>query len=340
MLYQNDNLAMTQTACISRIREHNTCGGRKEFVFDIENTQGQNTFAILPQAYMEPYDQIQFASLKVNDVVQVRQTRSVTDSRIQCEIIGFDHDASTRLAVCSCHSYLVGDGFHIYCPNPECGMTRHARIERLATTSFFSAANVHRDFSDEYFDPHRQNRSQPFNLLLNPRIWGMGNQPVVSYLLKDTVGEIDLSTFLVENNIVEFITQSGSEMLIGDMLMQVRDYFGYVQVIRQRRDRDSQEQQEFIKAFLWSLGLESLRPDIIHQMVERDERYDFDIDTFYPYAWYLTKPWQLAVDFNLHPRDINVLAREVIARRFELAAIFNAYLQPDSYTDTFGSIIT
>jgi len=238
---------------------------------------------------------------------------------------------------------LVSDGFDIYCPNDQCGLTILTRLERLANTSFFSY--------DKPIDLHETHESvvltddpyfmRPFLPILQPRFWGEAVGSLEHVLLNKPPCSVSIATFLVEPLFRDLLDCISAPINYDNLLLRnIAHFYNTMQKAMQHRDYRDAVQNRAIKEFIWALGIEALQEDVIDKLMMFEQSTGWTEDTLFPYAYMISHPNELTKELGVHPLESRAIALEFRRRMYEFYDIFSYYLSHAAVNDLFRDIRT
>lgn len=328
---------------VGNVHDYHDCNGKKF----IDITDSEEGGMISPRFRMTsrqmlPYQKLLLSTVLPGDEVIVYHNAIYDNALIAGEYIENAYPHGFRYAVCRCGSDLVSDGFEVYCPNAECSITVTSRIARLADTMFFpynvmvSDHEMSQDFS---FMSH-DNSSIPFKPILDPKFWGCEFDSLDTVLLGSKFGSVSLATFLVEPLFTGFLDYTASSLSYNNYTFQAIGYFfGYMEELINRRDYHSEAQNTLIERFIWALGIESLKPDVIRKMVCYEVGMGMGGQVLLPYIHFLTSPDELSRELKVHPIEARMIAHEVHKRKYEFHDIFSHYSSEDTADRFLGRMM-
>ena len=330
---------------VDEVIEKNGCDGKKLFYITAleEKDELIHSKFRLTRAYMPAEHKLLLARVSPMDRVKVVSDHRHGELTVIGEYVDNYSDINNRESVCRCQTKLISDGFDIYCPNEECGLTIAARLERLANTAFaepdvLRLNEVTGDLGYTVALGEVPTFYRPFSIIQQGLFWGWPGGSLEHILLTKMIRiPSTISTFLVEplfmillEELHNRITDAGSyfpEDLYGPIYQFYRDMDEFVN----RRQIDSDRQNMLIRSFLWSLGIEKLKPEYISALVNYEIEYERNVgdvsDPILPYAYILTHPDELARELNLHRLEARAIVREIYLRRWEMRDIFWHYAQ-------------
>lgn len=346
---------------VGSVLEHHDCMGRKSIDVSPENTLARFR---LTKAYMPPLDKLQLATVGPTDRVLIHPKEMSPRVNIGAGLSLFEEYLAEdplvlgeytanlsagyyRDPICQCGTVLVSDGFDIYCPHDQCGLTLLARIQRLASAEFFSYESLGEEFynEDSILLTNDQYFTQPFKLLLDPRLWGdtrlWGEQRLsLEYiLLHKKPQHISLATFLVEPLFRDFLDCTSPHFDFDSLPFQnVRNFYAHMVELTQRRNYNAEYQNRLIKQFFMALGLEMLHEDVIDKMVTYEQQLGWSDDVFVPYVYFLTHPMEMIKELGLHMIEAREIHREFMSRAHEFIDIFSRYTELEALRDIFRDV--
>jgi len=296
----------------------------------------------LTNGYMLPHEKLMLGTVSPMDDVIVVVDEHLSNPMVLGEYVDNLSDISNREPICRCGSPLVSDGFDIYCPNDQCGLTLLSRLERLGKTPFFQVNPRELQFTDEEHlvfsaDP---NYAHPFSIILQPRLWGEAVGTLEHVLLHKKPCSISLATFLVEPLFRSFIDCVSSSFVNYENLhfTTIANFYGHMDELTQRRNYESPIQNRLIREFIWSLGIESLQMDVIERLVVYEKSTGWMEDVMVPYAYLLSHPRELHKELGVHPLEARAIGMEFRRRKYEFADIFVHYSTPEAMADVFKDV--
>lgn len=341
-----------QRIVVGSITEEHNCAGKKTIFITDEDERDTvfKTQYMLNPAYMAPHDKLALSTVDVHDEVMVDIYPLPGYLLVSGSYVDNFSNVWSRPPVCKCQHRMVSDGYNLYCRNQECPLTTSKRIERLSKTCFFDQS-LQVGVRDREFYPLFDNTAYrtPFDILTHPETWG-GTSSVINDIspnknmtLTDLIlnhkGFVSLATFLVDTLFAEFLDRNCPWMRrdLDDqpLLQSVTNFYGHMTEVTQRRSPDQAWQNDLLKQFIWSLGIESLRLDVIEKMVIYEASLGCEYDTLLPYAYLLNRPGQLVTELGVHPLEAFNITQEFRSRQFEMYDIFSHYSSPESIRDAF-----
>ncbi len=323
--------------------ERHDCSGKKTVdITALEEDEIVSSRFRLTKAYMFSHDKLMLGTVSPMDEAEVVIDEFPSSPIVVGEYIGNYSDVNTRHPICRCGEPLISDGFDIYCTNDQCGLTLHSKLERLGSTEFFSfqLSGLHGYDKDTVIITDDPGFTHPFNLLLKPQLWGEGIGSLEAALLKKKPCNISLATFLVEPLFADFIDCINplQPWLDKTMFQNISHFFGSMDEIIARRDYSNARQNKLIKEFIWSLGIEALKEDVINTMVTYEQSLGWMEDVMVPYAYMLSHPKEMVKELGLHPLEATSITAEFKRRKYEFIDIFSHYSSVGAMGEVFSDI--
>lgn len=333
---------MNKTIIVGEVFDYHDCRGKKTVeVTDSEYSHPVPTRFRMTSNYMLPFYKTMLSCVLPHDYVNIVTLPSSENALLIGEYIDNLSDVEKRDQHCKCGSVLVTDGFDVYCPNTLCHLTILARMERLANTIFFPIDIPPYDVeTKEYFQfTGIEYSSTPFKHILDSRLWGYQFESLDTILLNIKV-DVSLATFLVEPLFIDLLDNLKTPLAYNNKILQAVGYlFGYMNELVNRRDYSSRFQNSLIMNFIWSLGIHSLRPETITEMLKYETGVGYSVDPISPYVYLLTKPEMMQRELRLSPIESQLIYQEVFNRRHELYDIFSHYSSTDVVSEIMGHIL-
>lgn len=325
---------------VHSVIEENTCSGKKHiYITPVDSPHGTCVKFALPNVYMPAEHKLLLASVQPGDTVNILLEDNLSDLSIVGLFTDVKYDQEPPQARCRCGSILASDGFDIYCLNEQCGLTLATRLKRLAQRKFFMDAFSNND--PLYVDRPKDLSSvgfglesadmYPFSLILDPKFWGAHYRNLEEALL-DRRPYLGVSTFLIEDDFRAFIehqwftsfSSSYEFCRVGMFYDDMRDFIT-------KRDYANTRQNNLIREFIWGLGIESITPRILNDLVSHEIMTEFDSEPVFYYIYTLLNTRVLQNEIGLHPLEVSAIQREIRMRPYEMYDIFSAYTN-----DTFA----
>lgn len=324
---------MNQRIVVRQIMEWHDCTGKK---FIDVTTMGPDELICsrfrLTSVFMLPQEKLRLSCIAPMDEVGVVVSDYTPHPLVVGEVVTTFMNVDDRVAVCRCGASLISDGNDIFCPNKDCGLTLFARLQRLASTTFLS----YYDHNEEYggFFSEEPASTNPFSIILQPKMWGEAIHPVEEMLLYHKHGHVSLATFLIAPLFTSFLDSIQSPLSYNDVALQgVGDFFGRMEELIQRRDYSLPWQDRLLKSFIWSLGIESLNEDVIDRMILFEKNMGLLAEVMVSYRHLLANPNELIRELRVHPLEAHAINREFHNRRYEFEDIFKHYTRVDDFTN-------
>lgn len=328
--------------------EKNDCAGRKSFyVTAMASDETIPSIYRMNPAWLPPDTKLALASVAQMDRLRVYHHRHSENLLHNGAFVIMDGDFVENLSdvhlrdhLCRCGTRMVSDGFDVHCPNPDCALTLAARLERLGHTEFFDQESVTSD--GELIDigfGRADNYTQfchPFMFVTQGTFWGAPTVAIEDILLRQSKFEaINLATFLVPDLFDAFLDNPVIPNPVAQSAaIYAQRFYGWMNETVNRRDFYSPAQNRLWAGFLWSLGIESLKPAYF-DMLFTYEMCQAINDPGVLYAALLTEP-KFLVEAGLHHLEAISIVNEVRRRRFELCDIFSYYaLNKDDVLEQF-----
>jgi len=326
--------------------ERNDCAGKKSFFVTAQASDEtiSSLFSMHP-AYMPPENKLALASVASMDRLRVNYARYSQNILYNGSYIVFDgnffenlSDTRNRDPVCRCDTRMVSDGFDVHCPNLQCPLTLTARIERLGNTEFFDMESVLSDpelCRTGVIPSEATAYSHPFMFVTQGLFWGEPGGSVENILLRNRVDPPSIATFLVPPLFEDFLENPTIPSHMAQMAATGAErFYGWMNETINRRDPLSPTQNKLWSAFLWSLGIETLKPVFFENLFN----FEYTVamgDPAVVYASLLTKTRSL-VEIGFHPVEASTLVNEVRKRAHELHDIFYHWaINKDDITRSF-----
>lgn len=338
-------LGMVERIIVHEVMEFNNCAGKKLIdVTDRKQSELVPSRFRLTSAYMFPHEKLMLSTVGPTDEVVIKLNPYTPNVLILGEYVGNLSDIGSRSPICRCGTLTVSDGFDIYCPNDDCGLTLLSRIERLAGVNFFPpesfiTENDKLEFLQIHDLPYIQT---PFAPLLYPKFWIEKRGMTLDYILiKERPCHVSMATFLIEPLFQEFIDNVCPRPAQGyNFLTAAGAVFRHLEEITNRRNYTSVVQNTIIENFIYALGIEALQPDVIRRMVNYEIKLGLTHEVFLSYMYLLTHPRELMTELGVNRFEANAIYTEVFRRKFELFDIFAHYTSTDTAIDAFRSMTT
>lgn len=320
---------MTKCIIVGDVFDYNDCGGKKFIdITDMEYLDLIPSRFRMTSNLMLPFQKLMLSSVEREDYVDVVVSNFTDDPLVIGEYVSNHSPIDNRPNYCRCNTPLITDGFDVYCPNAQCGLTLLARLNRLANTTFFPFEEVSKDVENgEYFAYTGSEYSYtPFKPIMDPKLWGYEFDNLDTILLNIKF-DVSLATFLVESLFIGFLDHLKSPMSYNTGVFHTLSYFfGYMTELINRRDYQLNHQNVLIKNFIWVLGIKYLNPDIINKMLTYEVGMNgFSTDPLSPYLHLLTRPDVMSSELRIPLIQANLIYNEVYKRRFEIYDIFSNY---------------
>lgn len=332
---------------VREVIEENNCAGKKTFYIVVGEDDETNKYKfVMDKNYRLPFDKLYLAAVAPDDIVEIIAYDRMYGGDVYGEFTSIVSMNGLRIARCKCNSTLASDGFDVYCPNDQCGLTLASRIRRLGGMEFFED-NLIFDYlsevNDNYFiskflsdDPHLR---QPFSLVCDPRLWGINYKNLEDALL-DKRTTVNLATFVVEPLFREFI-ESNYFHNNGYSLefKNISRFYDNMHALQTSRNCNNEEQNLFMKKFIWSLGIESLTQKHVEKLLVYEMTMEFPDSAFVPYAVVLTSIKEMVDSLGFYHLEAEAIAREVYRRRYEFYDIFSAYSNVEIMAEVFKNML-
>lgn len=321
--------AVSDKIIVGDVYDFHDCNGRKFIdITDLERSDFVKHRFRMTSSQMLPFQKLMLSSVLPGDEVIVTTNIYNDNSIMVGEYIDNLSNIHNRMATCRCGSGLLSDGFDVYCPNVDCGITLATRLERLGTTTFFphNVLCYDSETRDDFIYSGLGYDSTPFKVILDPKFWGYEFENIDTILIKFNKLKVSLSTFLIEPLFTDFIDCVKPAIAYNPYGLQgVGYFFGYMSELINRRDYSSESQNTLIKNFIWSLGIQSLRQDTITKMLVYETGMGAYDQVLLPYLHLLTNPDEMVRELQIHRMEAMVICNEVAKRRYELCDIFSHY---------------
>ena len=325
---------MGRSILVCDVNETNDCAGKKILrVSSLSHDENHKSYFIMTQSYMFLHDKLRLATVCPGDHVEILLKDNFDNSETIGEYTSIIFPKDYREAICACGINLVSDGYDVYCPSSACGVTLAARLGRLSEAKFFDGSTesdylqfLTNDFTTARALTHdSEYLSKPFKFISDPKIWGKEFITIEEAILKKQ-SHVNLATFLVENEFSNFIDHDYTESHDHSLeFNNISRFFTLMHELVNQRDFQDTSQNDFIKTFIWSLGIQSLTPKHIEDMLVYEMCFDFPGSPFVPYALILTRPSEMVNQLGFHPLEAEAIYREVFKRKYELCDIFSEY---------------
>lgn len=315
---------------VQEVIEKNDCAGKKSFFLTATEDRHpvQSQFRLTP-SYMPPHDKLALASVSAMDRVKVVMDHNHGDLLVVGDYVHNFEDVWNRDPICLCQTRMVSDGFDIYCTNQTCALTLTARIQRLASASFFQSEFMRQDLTEGFFE--RDGTAvfddvyycRPFVYINQGLFWGEPGGSIEHILLTRNVGYISLATFLVQPLFEEFL--NGIKPFSTKAYSNICRFYGAMDEFVSRRDFSSIRQNKLIHEFIWSLGIEALTEQHIFALTQYERIMAVSDDPILYYAYVLTHPSEMIKELGMHRLEANAVLVEIARRKHELFDIFFHY---------------
>jgi hypothetical protein len=330
--------------------ERNDCASKKSFyVTTRASDETINSLYRISPAWMPPETKLALATVSPMDKVVVHRGILAENLLHNGGFVVFDGDFDQNLsdthnrdAVCRCGTPLVSDGFDIHCPNLNCPMTLAARLDRLGNTEFFDFESVTSsgELIEIGFGPDEQTSyAQPFMCVTQGLFWGVPGGSVEELLLRRGMDLPNIATFLVEPLFAQFLDSLPSNNYMVQMgIAGAQRFYAWMTETINRRDYYSISQNRLIQAFLWSIGIEALKPIFFDRLMAAEMDMALN-DPAVSFAAILTNQRTL-IGLDFHPVEAAAIVREVHHRRYEIHDIFYHYaLNKADVTRSFSQLM-
>jgi hypothetical protein len=341
---------MSHSILVRDVHDFNNTSGKKFLtVTSLEDDELIKSQFSMSMAYMFPDQKLFLSTVSPEDTVSVILNTSSFNPLLVGEFTDIisENDIHSREPMCKCISPLMTDGFDIYCTNQQCGLTLYSRFSNLANTSMFSRdslsdiANYIPPGEDPYMVVNdNPDLDKPFSLLMDPRFWNTGGKSIEDFLLNKTKTPfIDLSTFLIESEFSSFLDSFVNNYSQNSYAFRnLRRFYDDMNELVQRRDDTSRRQNKLIVQFINSLGISSLSPEIVSQLLQYERCLGYTQDPLMSYFYMMTHPNQMINELGIHKLEAEAIYREVYSRKYELYDICLAYTNHETAESCFDKM--
>lgn len=329
---------------VREVMDRNDCAGFKTIMITCQETDETSVSKfIMARDFRDPHEKLHLASVEPEDSVQVVVSPDFLGPGIIGEFIAVTSMTGVRCPTCRCGSTLVSDGKDVACPNPDCGLSLMARIERLAGIPFFISEyrqnpvvvkidgewHTGVNITDLRYDLEE---GRPFSMLMDHRFWNTFKNNL-EYVFLEKQRTLSLATFLIEEQFKDFIDSHRTDF--NPDWNEVGKFFDSINVTLTHRNIKSREQNLFMYHFIAALGIQSLTPMMIEALLSYEMIHDHVMQPLMCYLVALSSPSILVNEINLHPIQASNVVREFTSRRYEMFDIFSAYCDQGDVTYIF-----
>ena len=341
-LYRERPISDTKTISVGHVTEENDCAGRKSiFIKDIDYMGEDAGYFELTPLKADPVDKLVLGTVGYLDHVRVTlYPKPILSFGTNKTIFGsFDYICDYRggrEAICQCGANMISDGWTMYCIHPRCPLTIATRLRRLIDFDLndphfsldFRTIGPDPDLSfvleeiGEHTIPNR-----PFQLLEDQNFWGSNYGSLEKTLMNKHCYFATQATFLVPSEFERFVVETTPFSNFDTApFYHVRQFYGEMENIIQRRDYESTHQTHIIRGFLKCLAIEALSDHVIDQLLVYERNIYNVADPFLIYFYALTHPGEMIKSLGVHPLVAQGIFKEIVNRREEFLEIFSAYV--------------